>query len=111
MRTNLVSRALLGAALFVLPLAAQTYNVTTFSYPSADFTFGYGINSSGYVVGEYSPAGPTSSGFVRNPSGAITSIPVPAGAKSITVYAISDNGLIAGSLTSSSGTPFGFYIR
>jgi len=98
-----IRKVLFLAALFLVCGAASTahttgYNFTTIDFPGAFSTYLTGINNSGDIVGYYTDANNTGSGFLYA-GGAFTAIDFP-GASETEAYGINNSGDIVG-----------FYVR
>lgn len=92
----------------VCQLSAESanYSLVTFDAPGSVFgTHATGINNQNYIVGYYEDAQGNGQGFLRDPSGALTSIKVP-GASSTLPEGINDSGVISGIYYN--GGAFGF---
>jgi len=74
------------------------------------FTYAYGVNNQGYVVGDYYPNGTAyydSVGYVLSPSGQFTPINFP-GAYGLTATGINDENTIIGNFSTTNGIGAGF---
>jgi hypothetical protein len=88
--------------------------LTIIDVPGGAYPFPTGINDEGYIVGFYmsgasSPPRPVFSGFLRSPTGAISSIHVP-GAESTQTWGINARGDITGEYYSVFGPFYGFVL-
>ena len=75
------------------PAKAQ-YDYTTIDVPDSTFTYAFGINDAGQIVGEY--LGAEFYGFFLDVDGSYTTIDVP-GAMFTIAYGINSSGQIVGS--------------
>jgi hypothetical protein len=70
--------------------------VTTFTIPGATSTAANGINDQGTIVGNYTPSGTTSTGFITVNAKTIIRINAPSGEDYVVPTAINNKGLVVG---------------
>ena len=78
---------------------------TTIDVPDATYTWAYGINGAGQVVGFFFPPYPSNGhGFLRDTGGTFTTIDVPGATGDTEAHGINNTGQIVGTFKDASGT-------
>src|SRR5687767_14580932 len=90
------------------PAVALQFTFSPIDPPGSTFTFPFGINPQGDVVGNYGAGGVTR-GFLLS-EGNFTSIEIP-GARATLAFGINPQGDIVGWYTNSGGVDHGFLLR
>ena len=108
MEKKLITLLAVMAMVFGLAGQAKAYKFTTLDYPEAIRTWGFGINDSGIVVGEYKDGSGNTHGFVYDSATGYTPLNYTGAVKTVAYDGINDSGVVVGWYMDSSWQVHGF---